>query len=259
MNLSEQQLNLFRDFGFLIFRQLLSPEETAQYSREFNTGLNAWIDGGQHDGKSRHYASLMEEKSPFIAGLAHDPRFVDVAEQLLGKDALAIAVDGNYMVGDTLWHPDTRSLDYAAVKFCIYPDPLNGSNGALRVIPGSHQDPFHSQISLDPEAAYHLSQADVPSYTFESQPGDVLVFNVALWHAAFGGGNHRRQGVVVYYEDPDTPAATAAIQEQMRGNHRAFAQVGRQMYGPYWRAIDDPHHQRWIRRLDELEALETNN
>ena len=258
MNLSEQQLNLFRDFGFLIFRQLLSSEEIAQYSREFNTGLNAWIDGGQHDGKSRHYASLMEEKSPFIAGLAHDPRFADVAEQLLGKEVLAIAVDGNYMVGDTLWHPDTRALDYSAVKFCIYPDPLNESNGALRVIPGSHQDPFHSQISRDPETAYHLSQADVPSYTFESRPGDVLVFNVALWHAAFGGGNHRRQGVVVYYEDPDTSAATAAIQEQMRNNHRAFSQAGRQMYGPYWRSIDDPRHQRWIRRLDELDILETN-
>ena len=258
MKLSEQQLNLFNDFGFLIFRQLLSAGEMAQYSQEFNAGLNAWIDGGQHDGESRHYASLMEENSPFIAGLAHDHRFVDVAEQLLGKDVLAIAVDGNFMVGDTLWHADTGSLNYSAVKFCVYPDPLNGANGALRVIPGSHRDPFHSRISSQPETAYHLTQADVPSYTFESQPGDVLVFNVALWHAAFGGGNHRRQGVVVYYEDPDTAEAAAAIQEQMRGNHKAFAKAGRQMYGPFWRAIDDARHQRWLRRLEELGALETN-
>lgn len=258
MKLSQQQLNLFSDFGFLVFRQLLSPEEMESYSREFNAGLDSWIDGGKHDGKSRHYASLMEEQSPFIAGLANDPRFADVAEQLLGKDVLAIAVDGNYHVSDTLWHPDTRSLDYTAVKFCIYPDPLNGSNGALRVIPGSHRDPFHSQISRDPESSYNISQVEVPSYIFESRPGDVLVFNVALWHAAFGGNNSRRQGVVVYYEDPDTPEATAAIQEQMRGNHSAFAQQGRTMYGPHWRSIDGVRHQRWIRRLAELDSLETH-
>jgi hypothetical protein len=257
MKLSQQQLNLFRDFGFLVFRQLLTAQEMAQYSRDFNAGLDSWLENGKHDGKSRHYGSLMEEQSPFVAGLADDHRFADVAEQLLGKDVIAIAVDGNYHVDDTLWHPDTRSLNYAAVKFCIYPDPLNGSNGALRVIPGSHLDPFHSQISREPEATYDLAQADVPAYTFESQPGDVLAFNVALWHAAFGGGNQRRQGVVVYYEDPDTPEATAAIQEQMRGNHKAFAQAGRKMYGRHWRSIDDRRHQRWIRRLAELDVLET--
>ena len=168
MQLTEQQLNYFRTFGFLIFRQLLSPEELAQYSREFNAGLDAWIEGGRHDRKARHYASLMEETSPFIASLADDPRFVDVAEQLLGKDVLGIAVDGNYMVGDTQWHPDTRSLDYAAVKSCIYPDPLDGSNGALRVIPGSHQEPFHSQISRDPQSAYGVRPDELPAYVFES-------------------------------------------------------------------------------------------
>lgn len=257
MKLSKQQLNHFHVFGFLIFRQLLSDEEMALYSREFNAGLDAWLEGGKHDGKRRHYASLMEENAPFIADLAHDHRFADVAEQLLGKDVLAIAVDGNYHVNDTLWHPDTRSLDYAAVKFCIYPDPLKGSNGALRVIPGSHRDPFHSQISREPETAYNVAQADVPSYIFESQPGDVIVFDVAIWHAAFGGDSCRRQGVVVYYEDPDTPEATAAIQEQMLSNHGKIAQTGRPMYGPYWRSIDNARHQHWIRRLAELDSLET--
>ena len=257
MKLSSQQLDHFNVFGFLVFRQLLSNEEMARYGREFNAGLDSWIENGKHDGKLRHYATLMEENSPFIAGLAHDHRFGEVAEQLLGKEVLAIAVDGNYHVNDTLWHPDTRSLDYAAVKFCIYPDPLTGSNGALRVIPGSHRDPFHSQISREPEMAYDLAQADVPSYTFESQPGDVIAFNVALWHAAFGGDSCRRQGVVVYYEDPDTPEATAAIKEQMRSNHGKIAQTGRPLYGPYWRSIATVRHQRWIQRLAELDSLET--
>ena len=31
----------------------------------------------------------------------------------------------------------------------------------------------------------------------------------------------------------------------------------RPMYGDHWRSIDDPRHQRWLRRLDELGVLET--
>ena len=41
MKLSKEQLNLFHDFGFLVFRQLLSAEEIALYSREFNAGLDS--------------------------------------------------------------------------------------------------------------------------------------------------------------------------------------------------------------------------
>tara|TARA_Y100000588_G_C14013474_1_gene821018 strand:- start:80 stop:868 length:789 start_codon:yes stop_codon:yes gene_type:complete len=256
MHLTAQQLAHFHTFGFLVFRQLLSPEEVDQYSEQFNAGLDAWLDEPPYDGKGRHYASLMDETSPFISGLADDPRFADVSEQLLGKPTLCIAVDGNYMTGDTGWHPDTGTLDYSGVKFCIYPDPLEAHNGALRVIPGSHQEPLHSSIGRDPQVAYGLEPAQLPAHVFASQPGDVLVFNVGVWHAAFGGKPGRRQGVIVYYEDPDTAAATKGVVDQMHGNHKHFSSLGRSMYGQYWRGVDDERHQRWIARLDELGVLE---
>ena len=257
MHLTQQQLAHFHTFGFLVFRQLLSPGEVDQYSRQFNAGLDAWLEAPPHDGQKRHYASLMEEESPFIAGLVDDPRFADVSEQLLGKPTLGIAVDGNYMVGDTGWHPDTHSLDYAGVKFCIYPDSLEAHNGALRVIPGSHREPLHSAIERDVQVAYGLPAEQMPACVFASQPGDVLVFNVGLWHAAFGGVPGRRQGVVVYYEDPDTPAATEAVVHQMRGNHQLYSGLGRTMYGPHWRSAADARHRRWLARLAELDVLET--
>src|SRR5258705_4929147 len=134
MQLTKEQLNHFHTFGFLIFRQLLTPQEMAQYSLEFNRGLDAWLDGKRHDGKTRHYASLMEDVTPFIATLADDPRFVGVAEQLLAKSLLGIAVDGNYMVGETLWHPDTNSLAYGGVIFCLYPVAYHAIHSTLRVI-----------------------------------------------------------------------------------------------------------------------------
>ena len=255
MKLTEQQLNHFETFGFLIFRQLLSAREMETYSREFGAGHDAFE--GPCNRTEGHYASLMEEASPFIAGLADDPRFGDVAEQLLRKKSIGIAVDGSYMVGDTNWHPDTGSLDYMGIKFCIYPDRLDVDSGALRVIPGSHREPFHSDISRDPDETYGVSADQLPAFVFDSAPGDVVAFNVGLWHGSFGGAAGRRQGVVVYYEDPDTPAAKETVVSQMQGNHGLFLKCGRSMYGEHWRSIQEPRHQRWLRRLDELGVLET--
>src|SRR5206468_1529189 len=79
--------------------------------------------GQPHDGVKRHYTGLMDERTPFIASLAEDPRFADVAEELLDKPMLGIATDGNYYVGDTLWHPDIGSHAYEGIKFAIYCDP----------------------------------------------------------------------------------------------------------------------------------------
>lgn len=257
MPLTDQQLNHFRTFGFLIFRQLLSPEEAARYSREFDAGLDASLGGQSHDGVKRHYTGLMDEGTPFIASLAEDRRFADVAEELLDKPMLGIATDGNYYVGDTLWHPDIGSHAYEGIKFAIYCDPQDASNGGLRVIPGSHLDPLYGRMVRDPLAAFGVQPSEVPSFVFESRPGDVVAFNLALWHAAFGGGRHRRMGTVIFYEDPRTPEATAAVQSSMRGNHGLFARMGRQMYPDYWRSGEHKRRRHTVRRLVELDALET--
>ena len=161
------------------------------------------------------------------------------------------------MVGDTRWHPDTASLDYRGIKFCIYPDRLGRGTGALRVIPGSHREPLHGMIARDPGEAYGIPPEELPAHVFESEPGDVLAFDVGAWHASFGGAPGRRQGVIVYYEDPETPAATEAVVAQMRGNHQIFAGRKRRMYGDHWRSLPGKRRQRWLRRLDELGVLDT--
>ena len=257
MRLSSEQLDHFRTFGFLIFRQLLTVDEMERYSAEFDAAINFWIDGDEGDRQQGHYASFMEEQSPFIATFGDDPRFADVADQLIGPDPMCIAIDGSYRIGDTNWHPDTASLQYRAVKFCIYPDPLSRNEGALRVIPGSHRDPFHSEIEGEPKCAYGVRADEVPAFAIESNPGAVIVFTAGLWHSSFGGADNRRQGVVVFYEDPQTPEATEWVVDAMRANHRLFASKDRQMYGEHWRSVDNPRHQRWLRRLAELDVLET--
>ena len=271
MQLTVQQKNHFDTFGFLVFRQLLTPEEVQIYSDEFDAGMDATLEGGMHDRVVRHWAPLMDSNTPFITSLLDDHRFADVTEQLLESEVLGAITDGNYRVGDTAWHPDQASLDYTGVKFTIYADPLTKSTGALRVIPGSHREPLHSAIagvkSLDTkgdsrrdlESVFGIPPDELPAYAFESEPGDVLVFNLAIWHSAFGGSSHRRLGTVCLMADPKTEKERAAIRNVYRWHvetHYMPVYDG-QHWPEYWRSIDDPRHQRWVSRLDELGVLDT--
>ena len=271
MQLTEQQINHFKTFGFLVFRQLLTPEEVQRYSDEFDAGMDATIEGGMHNGIDRHWAPLMDSNTPFITSLLDDHRFADVTEQLLESEVLGAITDGNYRVGDTSWHPDQAALDYTGVKFTIYTDPLTASTGALRVIPGSHREPLHSAIAgvesldadgggrSDPQTVFGIRPEELPAYAFESEPGDVLVFNLATWHSAFGGSTHRRMGTICLMADPQTPKEKAAIRNVYKRHvERHYMPVYSGQHWPeYWRSIDDPRHQRWVRRLDELGVLET--
>ena len=278
MKLTEQQLSHFDTFGFVVFRQLLIPSEIERFSKEFDAGLDSWLPAGsKHDRSARHYATLMDSITPFAASLLDDPRFADAAEQFMGADSIGIAADGNYYVGDTQWHPDGHRLRedgtpvaYSGVKFTIYLEPQDATNGALRVIPGSHKDPYYSALysrlmedassgraRVNPVDVFAASGADLPAFAFDSQPGDVLAFRTSLWHAAFGGGNHRRMATFVYYDDPQTTEAEAEIKRIMTGNHTLYSSQGHRMYTDFYRSNPDPRHQRWVRRLDELGVLET--
>lgn len=262
MKLTQQQLDHFDTFGFVVFRQLFSPGEIQKFSHEFDSELDSWLPDGVHDGKARHYASLMDSNTPFATSLMHDPRIADAAEQLLGTRILGIGIGGSYHVGDTAWHADAANLDYRAIKFTTYFNRLNARNGALRVVPGSHQEPLYSAISTDTQTAFGVNPDELPAYVFETSPGDVLAFDAPIWHGAFHGGTRRRMCEMVFYEEPTTERALAGVLEQMDGNHRAFARVratypGHQLYPEFWRSIENETHQRWIRWMREHDALDT--
>ena len=268
MRLTEQQINHFRTFGFIVFRQCFSPDEWRTYCHEFDLGLDALIPGDKHDGKSRFQANLMDATTPFITSLNDDPRFWETAEQLLGKEVLGVGGDSNYYVGDTAWHPDNNGLRQDSVKFTIYLEPLNARNGALRVIPGSHREPLHSAIRGDTSQEHSSARSavgpnfgvrpdQVPCYVFESEPGDVLAFHTGIWHGAFGGNTKRRMGTIQYYEDPQTVDSFEEIRRVLRHVHKNEIETqGRPWFPEYWRSLDNPRHKAWVRRLDEITALD---
>ena len=123
------------------------------------------------------------------------------------------------------------------IKVAFYLDPVGPDTGCLRVIAGSHLEPWHDrlwslhvdiparaaklpyvrpkmlqmlerdtgkpnggeQLLTDPDVNYFgVDPRDVPAYAIESQPGDVVFFSYQLWHASFGGRSGRRMFTLNY-------------------------------------------------------------
>ena len=214
--LSPQQIAQFRTFGFLAFPGLLK-DRIDEIIREFEA-IFAKRGGGHagrpHAGKQRSCVVPFPDQSAVLSSLLDDPRIHGIAAALLGDDFNYMPSDGNYYTGDTSWHSDGWHPQHMHIKMAFYLDPLTRDTGCLRVIPGSHRvgdafaESLHEQLykvgtSLD------LQGRDVPAVALETSPGDLLVFNHNIKHAAFGGSGWRRMftmNLCERYPEAELPA-----------------------------------------------------
>lgn len=242
--LTEEQRIHFQTFGFVILRGLFSPDELKTINVEFMEAMEAGFRETPFDGTRRHWLVTMGPETPFFASLLEDPRCCGVAEQLHGEDVFGIASDINRYVGNTKWHPDTGSVHQYGVKFAYYLQPTGAESGALRVIPGSHKQPLHDELRRNLGKS-GLSIPDVPAYVCESEPGDVVAFDLRCWHASWGGSNDRRMCVLVYYNNPKTPEGEETTRKQLIDNGIDYT---------LWVADSrgNPKREAWIHRMREL-------
>lgn len=258
--LTEQEVHYFKTFGFLILRQVFDQDELKTINEEFEHALTAAYRHAPFDGTRRHWVPMLGSDTPFFAGLLEDLRFCRVAEQLYGEDVFGVACDANRYVGDTQWHPDTRSPHQYGVKFAFYLKPVDAQSGALRVLPGSHICPFHDELRQAREAS-RLDLDEVPAFVCASEPGDVVAFDLRLWHASLGGGVDRRMCTVVYYNNPKTAEEERVTREQGRSNADTavrFDRPAEPIHPRHWLANvhGNPRRQRWIDRMRVLEFLD---
>ncbi len=200
MAIAEQQVAFFRTFGFLMFRGLLAESIggiTAAFEDIWQRRGGGHADKA-HDGTARSSLVPFIDQDERLCALLDDPRITEIATALLGPDFNYMSSDGNYYVGDTGWHSDGwRTNGVLNIKMALYLDPVGRDSGCLRVIPGSQRtdDSFaHDlhQYAVRSQAAWDVAPRDVPAMALETQPGDLLLFDHNLKHAAFGGGNRRR-------------------------------------------------------------------
>ena len=200
-HLAKQQLASFHTFGFLAFPGLLA-DRIERITQEFEAiwAANGGGHNGQaHDGTARSCSVQFIDQNAYLSTLLDDPRIHGIAASILGDDFNYMGSDGNFYTGDTRWHSDGYGGrgGMLHIKIAFYLDPLTRDTGALRVIPGSHRigEPFADELQHNIRASdqiWGLQGSQIPAIALETTPGDVLVFNHDLKHAAFGGSRRRR-------------------------------------------------------------------
>lgn len=213
--LSRQQVAYFNTFGFLhlpgLFRDDIQ-EITAGFERVFADPLHEhWeLEGFLHGGRRRVAVASFIDKDEALRGLRDDLRILGVVKGLLGDDYEFAESDGNVWYCETYWHSDVYGSPLATyhVKLSFYLDSLRGDSGAIRLIPGSnfYSESFAQVLTKDLanhgaiNQVYGVEGHQIPSWTLESEPGDLIVWNQRTIHASYNGEDRRRSFALTFRE-----------------------------------------------------------
>ena len=221
MKLTQEQLDFFDTFGYLMIPQLFSQDETNKIIEVFEWSIQNRAGGKNHDGSTRTMFLGPIERHPDMCRLLDHPAILGLIGGILGEDFNYCSGDGNYYSGDTGWHPDGGWGQLFATKTAFYLDPLTRDTGALRFIPGSHRpDHFVRKEKIDVNNSMELF--GVPPSEFpgniavETNPGDIVIFNHDLYHASFGGGNRRRMFTMNCTRHAKNPEDLKRVHEYVR-------------------------------------------
>ena len=197
MQLTQAQTNFFHTFGYLAIRQLFSADEIARITEGFEWSIQNRGGGLNHDGSKRTMFGGPIEHTPEMCAILDHPGILGLISGVIGEDFNYCSGDGNYYTGNTRWHPDGNWGQLFAVKVAFYLDPLTRDSGCLRVIPGSHRPDHYirqEKININQsEELFGVPPSEFPgNVALETQPGDIVIFNHDLYHAAYGGHQRRR-------------------------------------------------------------------
>jgi hypothetical protein len=225
---TDQQVDHYQTFGFLVLPGYLDEQETAELAAE--------LDRAVRDGYGVHFTDrqdwwglslpmMSRQRTPSSLSLVEDDRFLGAARRLLDAPVLPTYADGNLLFGEAGFHTDCGTGSQG-VKFVACLEPLTATSGALRLMPGAHHPDFSAAIdawevrirAMDAEQLWQQITG-LPCYVAETRPGDVIAFNWHTRHASIGGKD-RRQWTISYAKhwlaaDPAHPQR-AALTERMR-------------------------------------------
>jgi hypothetical protein len=202
--LSESQKHEFETLGFLCLKQLIPPDEMREYIDAFDETMVKANGGQPWTG-----APLRQQVVPFYK---HNPavyhrmldseHILEVVEDLLGEDFVFAVSEGIQHYEGSKWHHDSISPEgHTHIKMGLYLDPVRADTGCLSILPGSQYTPYRERMEKYGDEILSLDRKVPGTYPIESDPGDVVVFDVKLYHGAFGN-NLRRAIYLNFYQKP---------------------------------------------------------
>jgi hypothetical protein len=214
--LSRGQKSHFDAFGFVVVRQAFSEMEMKIITKAFDDILLHDRDGSPLN-KTGQSVWAVVEKAPDLIRMVEDDRIFEAAKQILGPNFIWAGSEGNITSHKQhYWHadrPGEQEVKYPRLKAMVYLDKTSAKRGALRVIPGSHKLPFHTDLwplqtnhdrQENPIPGLGINSTDVPSVSVESSPGDLVFFSQSLFHAVFNSFPNRRYIALKFAAEPST-------------------------------------------------------
>lgn len=253
---TDQQVDHYQTFGFLVLTRYMDQRETAELGEELDRalrdGFGVHFDDRQ-DWWGHSLPMMSRQRTPTSLALVEDDRFLGVARRLLAAPVLPTYAEGNLLFGEAGFHTDCGT-GTPGVKFVAYLEPLTATSGALRLMPGSHHRDFGAAIdawearnrAMDAEQLWHQITG-LPCSVAETRPGDVIAFNWHTRHASIGGKD-RRQWTISYAKDPQTAEEAERLRDFFGSvvpdgdepyDHHAYP-----CYDQHWLAADPTHPQR---------------
>jgi ectoine hydroxylase-related dioxygenase (phytanoyl-CoA dioxygenase family) len=177
----EQLKATFAKDGYLVFRNLVSPERLSALHKQ----LSQAFDDAKRSGQlfsgggtiSGHLNCFPGESSRFAYEALESNGIVDLIKSLFPKATRLPNVGCNFNLPHSVaqhYHADRNFLDHFMIANVAVVD-TNIANGAIDIIPGSHQK-FYKYWR------FAMERAARGSTRIEMKQGDVLVRTSNLWH-----------------------------------------------------------------------------
>jgi hypothetical protein len=257
MQLSTEQRLHFQTYGYVVLNSWIPYPALKILEKETSSALTRSDGNGPMLQRNECASLAMGNDTPLLSAALENPLFLETAKALYGPKLLGIATYVTSHVGDTGWHADSPAAEPRGIKFSIYLDDVERNSGALRVIPGSHRNPLHDTVRNHLRNKRETEDNEVPVMVCPSKPGDVIAFDLRLFHAALGGGSDRRVINLFYYENPVEPRAVQQTREQIIEDYEWLYNknpLATGVFHPDWLENPDKSSVResWIGRYREL-------
>lgn len=237
--MTEQELEFYRENGYVLLRGVLTPAECASMRQELHDladrlsqkrSIDATWGSGREAVKSAtktviKHAHDVQFHIASMAKLLTDDRLTTPASQIIGPNVqlhhnkMFIKPPENGspfpMHQDQPFFPhDNDSMIAAIVHF----DDAPLEKGCVRVVPGSHK---LGALQHDPEGGWHLPYEDYPvedATPCPAKAGDILFFSYLTIHGSgINTSDDSRTTVLIQMRDPADPPTIRTHESRGQG------------------------------------------
>ena len=260
--LSPQQVQFFRDEGYLLFKQPVLPQPKFDaLRRHFEEKLARWE--AESGGKASEHMDVPHFTDTKLFDWLFDDSVLDVVESLIGPD---IALWSSHFISKPAgtgmrvpWHEDSaywgKVLDpMEVVTVWLAIDPATTENGCMRVIPRTHTHGYSDYEPIDPSKPQVFDREIKKSQVDESKAVDFVLNpnECSLHHAKLIHGSNpntgktRRCGYTMRYVPATSKFRPEVWGDQGRSAFQIYLARGKDRAGNQYGDPTKPN-EAWVR------------